>query len=97
MQPNRPNRKERRRMGMRKTQMTMQPRRVPPPKPPKPQTKETIMNQIRMLEYERIQIPRYTNSRFVARRLAMGDAIQVLRKKLELLKKAEEKKDESNS
>lgn len=98
----RPNRKMRRKMGMGKKKGEGQIRPVSgkPNKPqikrtPPPLTEEGILDKIRWLEYQRIQISKYPYPNAIQRVVAITGAIQIYYKKLENLKnppKLKEKK-----
>lgn len=61
--------------------------------PPQPQTAEDIEEIIKTLEYQRIIMPKYQDIRLVARVDGITKAIQVYRKKLEMMKEKKENND----
>ena len=86
-----PNRKQRRRMERAKKKQNKKPQLEISKSPPKPETKEQIIEIIRRLEYQRIQLPNFPNVRFIMQQDSLTKAIQIYYKKLAKLEGKKEK------
>lgn len=91
MQPKRPNRRMRRKMGRQKGKGQIKPVSGKPnkqqiKKTPSPLTEEGILNKIRWLEHQRMELPKYPNIHVVRMFDALTGAIQIYYKKLENLR-----------
>jgi len=101
MQRQRPNRRMRRKMGRQKGKGQVKPISGKPNKPqirrtPPPLTEEGILNKIRWLEYQRIELPKYPHIHITRRVVAITGAIQIYYKKLENLKNPPKPKPKEN-
>jgi len=90
----RPNRRMRR--SMKKKGKGLPPNRGKPMTMKTPQTKKEILDKIRELEYQRIELPKYPSIHVVRRFDAITGAIKIYYQKLEILKKSKDKKNETS-